>query len=340
MIELNVETVVPYLKQRGHLGAGESATAQELGWGVSNIVLRINRAIGPDWVLKQSRPQLRTDVPWFSRIDRIHREADVMRVLAGILPAGVVPEILCEDRDNYWFAMQAVDAGHQVWKQMLLGGQPDADIASRLGSYLAMIHSKTAEHPELTESFVDRSVFEELRVAPFYRHLADKFDDVRPEIDAMIANMSAHSHCLVLGDFSPKNILIIDQEIVLVDFETGHRGDPVFDLGFFLSHLLLKTVLHADRFDHYTDLTRGFWAAYLAGIASLDTAAWHPDTLQRRTIPHLACCMWARIDATSPVDYLPHEPQRALVRNFSRRLLQNPPATWDNLLAELQTQIR
>jgi len=44
--------------------------------------------------------------------------------------------------------------------------------------------------------------------------------------------MSAHRICLVLADFSPKNILITDQGIHLVDFETAHYGDPAFDLGF------------------------------------------------------------------------------------------------------------
>jgi 5-methylthioribose kinase len=44
----------------------------------------------------------------------------------------------------------------------------------------------------------------------------------------------------VHGDFSPKNLLIYGNSLMLIDFEVGHYGDPAFDLGFFLSHLTLK----------------------------------------------------------------------------------------------------
>ena len=47
---------------------------------------------------------------------------------------------------------------------------------------------------------------------------------------------------LVLGDFSPKNILVHAGGLVLLDFECAHAGDPAFDLGFFLTHLVLKEI--------------------------------------------------------------------------------------------------
>ena len=48
---------------------------------------------------------------------------------------------------------------------------------------------------------------------------------------------------LVLGDFSPKNILVHSGGVILLDFECApSRSDPTFDLGFFLSHLILKSI--------------------------------------------------------------------------------------------------
>ena len=47
--------------------------------------------------------------------------------------------------------------------------------------------------------------------------------------------------------------------------------------------------------------------------------------LERRAIPHFAVCALARIDGTSPVDYLPEEPKRETVRALSRRVLQSRP---------------
>ncbi len=42
------------------------------------------------------------------------------------------------------------------------------------------------------------------------------------------------------GDYSPKNILIHKDRLVLLDHEVIHFGDPAFDLGFSMTHFLSK----------------------------------------------------------------------------------------------------
>ena len=102
MHELTTDNVLDYLRGRGWLHAGP-ASAEALGGGVSNQVLRIRHA-GGDFVLKQSRPQLRTRDAWFSDLERIWREQEVMQTLGPLLP-GIVPEVLFVDRDNFVYAM-------------------------------------------------------------------------------------------------------------------------------------------------------------------------------------------------------------------------------------------
>ena len=63
-----------------------------------------------------------------------------------------------------------------------------------------------------------------------------------PALDDLIAACKSRKLALTLGDFSPKNILLTSGGLRLVDFETGHFGDPAFDIGFFLTHLALKGV--------------------------------------------------------------------------------------------------
>jgi aminoglycoside phosphotransferase (APT) family kinase protein len=46
----------------------------------------------------------------------------------------------------------------------------------------------------------------------------------------------------VHGDFSPKNLLVWEGRVMLIDCEVGHYGDPAFDLGFFVTHLVLKAI--------------------------------------------------------------------------------------------------
>ena len=326
MHELSAENVVDYLRATGWLDQRAAARAEHLAGGVSNVVLRVDVADGRDLVVKQSREQLRTKSDWFSRLDRVWREMDVMKVLGPLLPAGVVPEVLFEDRDNYLFAMEAIDADHVVWKAALLDGDVEPAIAASLGDYLATIHRETTNDAEMRRQFGDREVFTQLRVNPFYRTIADAHPELRSPVERMIDEMFGIAVCIVHADFSPKNILITPSRISLVDFETGHYGDPAFDLGFFLSHLLLKMVLHADRCDEYLGLATTFWEHYVFGLGKLaEDGPFALAELERRTIGHLGGCMLARIDGTSPIDYLPDEPPRKLVRSFCCGLFLNPP---------------
>lgn len=337
MIPLDPQTALDWLRSVGWIGPDVPAVVLPLAWGVSNVVLRVEPLGQPHFVLKQSREQLRTKDPWFSRLDRIWREADALRVLQPLLPAGRIPRVLREDRANYLFTMEAAPARHTVWKQALLGGDLDASVARGLGEDLAHLHTQTAQRPDLCTPFADRQVFVELRVDPFYRRVLQAAPEVQRPLEQMLGEMFATQICLVHGDFSPKNVLLTDQGVVLVDFETVHWGDPAFDLGFFLSHLLLKTVLHRNRFEQAAELSRQFWQGYLAG---LEEGRFHPilapATIVNRTLPHLAGCMWARIDGTSKIDYLPAPGEQQGVREFCRDLFLDPPGDWGGVLNRLK----
>lgn len=330
MLELGPDNVLDYLRAAGRLAPEARATARLLAWGVSNVVLRIDVAGGEDFVVKQSRRQLRTETPWFSRLDRIWRELEVMQELAPRLPTGMVPRVLFADRDNYLFAMQAVRADHTVWKADLLAGRVEPSIARTMGGVLAALHASTAGNDALQRRWGDREVFVQLRVDPFYRHVARVHADLSPVLQRLIDEMFAVQACLVHADFSPKNILVSHDGLTLVDYETAHYGDPAFDIGFFLSHLMLKTVLHADRCAEYLDLARVFWQTYHAALRgacgfsfgqSADSGRDSQSVFERRSVAHLAGCMLARIDGTSTIDYLPHECDRRFVRSFCRELL-------------------
>jgi hypothetical protein len=77
MREITPENAADYLRQTGLVGE-EILSVEALGWGVSNLVLRV-RTPRQWYVLKQSRPQLRTRELWLSDPERIFREAEAMR---------------------------------------------------------------------------------------------------------------------------------------------------------------------------------------------------------------------------------------------------------------------
>lgn len=340
MLELDEQNTLSYLRNRGDVADLDDARVELLGWGVSNVVLRVTRPAADDFIIKQSRVQLRTKTEWFSRLDRIYREIGMLKLLAPLLPAGVIPRVLLEDRENYLFAMEAFPAQHVVWKQALLNGDIDLSVADRLGDYLARVHSQTCQRADLAAEWGDLEVFDQLRLDPFYRYLARVRPEVAEPLEKLVAQNLATACCIVLADFSPKNILLAEGRLAIVDFETGHYGDPAFDLGFFLSHLLLKAVQFAARFDEYTELTRRFWTRYQAGMESVASMAeLAPALLFQRTQGHLAGCMWARVDGKSPVDYLTRDGAQQQVRDYCRGLFASPAATWDETLVRLKNVV-
>ena len=75
---------------------------------------------------------------------------------------------------------------------------------------------------------------------------------------------------LVHGDYSPKNILLHGSRMVLLDHEVIHWGDPAFDVGFSLTHLLSKAHYLADLRPTFADAARQYWHRYREALGSVD----------------------------------------------------------------------
>jgi 5-methylthioribose kinase len=332
MIELTAANAEDYLRGRGWVGEGP-VRVEPLGWGVSNVVLRVTT---PErvFVLKQSRPQLRTRDAWFSDLERVYREQEVMEVLNRVLPEPTVPRVLCADRASFVLAMSHAPAGSRVWKETLLAGEVDREVGRRAGAILGQMHEATAGMPALVGRFRDHRVFVQLRVEPFYDRIRQRRPEVGKAVASIVERMLATAEALCHGDYSPKNILTHERGFTLVDYETAHQGDPTMDLGFFLSHLLLKAAKNAAIRQQYFELTRVFWDAYAEEIR------FRPRTdLEARGIEHFGVCLLARIDGTSPVDYLPEEPKREAVRRVGRCVLLDSLKRWDEVLAVCESTL-
>lgn len=336
MREVTPETAAAYLREQGRVPEGCRVTVRALGWGVSNLVMRAEVEGQPPIVLKQSRERLRTQAHWVSRLDRIWTERAALELLGGVLPPGVVPAVLWSDEENYLFAMACAPDDSIVWKERLLAGEADPAIAHRAGEILGTMHAETIDHPGLAGRLADTLIFDQLRIDPFYRTIVSVHPDLGPPVGALTTAMpAAPERTFVHGDFSPKNILVHGQGLTLVDFETAHAGDPAFDLGFFLSHLLLKTFRAAPAAEPYLALLESFWHAYRTGTQGRLSL----EALERRTCGHAAACALARVDGKSTVDYLDARAQAA-VRRFSRAVLLRPLSDWGDLVSLAVQEMR
>lgn len=339
MREVTAETAQAYLVDSGRIAPATSLRAARLAGGVSNEVLLVESddSTLPRFVLKQARGRLRTPLEWNCTVERIWREVDVLAACREIV-GNRVPEVLFVDRENYLYAMTAAPAEHAVWRDELLAGKFDPGLAREAGEILGSIHRDTWNDPATREQFADRQIFHELRIAPYYETVADRYPDAQRLFEKLIASLDANLLCLVHADFSPKNLLAFDERLMLVDFETGHFGDPAFDLGFFLAHLVLKAFYHAPLSEPVLGLIATFLDAYCKTV-QVALPKTEMIELARRTGWNLGGCLWARLDGTSQVDYLVDESRRARVRALARELLSSE-LDWPQLRQRVESAAR
>jgi 5-methylthioribose kinase len=246
--------------------------------------------------------------------------------------------VLWEDRAHYAFAMTAAPHDHAVWKNALLDGEASRAaaatqhfrIASACGRLLARLHSGSWRDKTLCLELGDTALFDALRIDPYYRTIAAAHDDLRLPVERLIDSLHANRLSLVHADFSPKNLLVYERagrtELMMVDFETGHFGDPAFDLGFFLTHLVLKAFYFAPFAETMIGLADLFWADYFTSLSQSTVIDRH--ALAQRAMQHLGGCVVARLDGKSPVDYLDEPQRREAARCFGRGLLLDPVDAW------------
>jgi aminoglycoside phosphotransferase (APT) family kinase protein len=331
------EDLLTYLRQSGHIGVDEMPDIHVLAGGVSNRTVLVERANGEAWVLKQALAKLRVKVDWFSPPERVHREAAGLRWLAQLAPPGTITPLVFEDFDHHLIAMQAVPQPHQNWKTMLLAGDLHLDHVEQFASLLGTIHKES--HTRLTELkpvFGDRGYFESLRLEPYYGYTAAQVPEATTFLTDLIAETRSHADTLVHGDYSPKNVLVHDEKLILLDHEVIHIGDPGFDLGFSMTHLLSKAHHLPGLRGEFADAVERYWQRYWNIVRDGDWAA----NLEPRAARHTLGCMLARVRGRSPLEYLDKD-ERDRQAAAIVALMRDPPETVVGLasgfVAELST---
>ena len=218
-----------------------------------------------------------------------------------------MPRVLDLDAQSFTLVMEAAPESWRPWKALLLEGEADPAVATRLGVLLAVVHSADAD-------IGSAESFEAQRVDPYLRTIQRRHPDLAGPIGAYIERLLATRLCLVHGDYSPKNVLVGDEGLWVIDWEVVHRGDPAFDLAFLLNHLALKTI-------HRPDAREGYEAC---GEAFLE--AYGRDVDMTYVLGLVGCLMLARVDGKSPAEYLT-EAERDRARSQGIALLSDPPSS-------------
>ena len=329
---LPADTVGAYLVDRGVVGGPVSTVEVEsLGGGVSNVVFRV-AAGGDCLVVKQPLPNLAVDDDWPADVERVHNEAAAARAYDDVIrTAGLsdvrVPRVVFEDHADHVIGIGCAPSGATMWKRDLLDGRVDPSVAERLGHFLGTSHAAAAGDESLRGEFTHEGPFEQLRLDPYHRTVAERHPDLVPAIEAERDRIESVSRTLVHGDFSPKNVLVDRRgemsTLWILDFEVAHWGDPAFDTAFMLNHLFIKSIYRAAEREQYVEAARRFWDAYVARVD------WEIET---ETVRELAILMLARVDGKSPVEYVTAAETKRQLRTTAERALVEEVETFDGFV--------
>ena len=301
------DELIRYLRETGHLDGDEFPRVTRLPGGVSNRTVLVERTRGVSIVIKQALEKLRVEADWFSDPSRSRREGLGLAWLARLAPPGTITPLVFEDPACHLVAMEAVPQPHENWKTRLLAGKVEQRHIERFGELLGTVHRRAREtREEVAPVFADASFFESLRLEPYYAYTASRIPEAAKFLTELISITRSTRESLVHGDYSPKNILIFEDRLVLLDHEVIHWGDPAFDLGFSLTHLLSKANHLESQRSAFLNAAGAYWRKYQETAGELGKTS----PFEARVANHTLGCLLARVDGRSPLEYLSGEARR------------------------------
>jgi 5-methylthioribose kinase len=312
---LTPESAAAWAVAHGLLPDGAPVEAEELPGGVSAAVVALR---GPDVgiVLKQALPQLRTRDEWLAKVERTETEAKAMRLCAGLTP-GAVPAILANDPADHVVAMELIPAGARNWQAEIGAGRVHPECGTWAGSTLGTWHTQTAARGAVAAAFDDFEAFEQQRLRPFHETVMARRPALATAIAPYLGELREVRRCLVHGDYAAKNMLVGPRGRWVLDFEVTHWGNPVFDLGFFLSFVVLSAVHWPGLAAELESVAEGFLEAYARDAGQ----GFAGD--ERSVTGHTACLVLSRTDGTSPAQFL-DDVSRERAREVGIALLERP----------------
>ena len=340
---LTENSVGLYLIGRG-LASTNPTRVTRLAGGVSNVVLACEFG-QQKYVVKQSLPRLAVADEWLAPTDRVITEAEAMKLVGKILPKNV-PQVFDQDPARHAITLELAPPAWADWKTFLMAGTVDSSVAHKLGEVIVRWHSATCFSPDLGSRLDDYEAFELLRIDPYYRTVALRVPQVAETMKILIDEMATRRFCLVHGDFSPKNILISpeaalsgdsgsDDEAALwvIDFEVAHRGDPVFDVAFMATHLIIKSLAIRSNSDAFDDCLRLFLSSYSAGVDATSDEKRLVLLLDYGYLGrHVGALLLSRVHGKSPVGYL-DEHSKQIASRLGIDLLSHPLTTMNELFS-------
>jgi 5-methylthioribose kinase len=307
---LSSQNVVAYLVGRDLIADQDQVEIEVFTEGVSSTTISV-RTSSKSLVIKQALPELLVAGEWRADVKRSIVEGEALRFAQEITQRNV-PKLLDSNPDEYILVMERAPVDFLNWKKELLDNRIDPAIGLTLGRILASWQNADPAVLLSNPDFRELALFRQLRVNPFYDEVQRKNPSLSGIVDELRNELLGNQSVFVHGDFSPKNILInAAGEVIILDFEVAHFGNPVFDISFIGSHLLCKYFLL-----QHSEAIQETFASILEAYRQ-----YSPLSLSTSFIQHTALLALARVDGLSPVGYLPDD-LKAELKSFCMSVLK------------------
>lgn len=230
------------------------------GEGNMNCVLRV-RTPGRSVIVKQSRAWVEKYPQFAAPEDRVLREIEFYRMVAGIPSlAGRMPRLLASDERSRLLVIEDLGSGGD-WSVVYGGQRMPPGTLIELGEFLTELHAafrgwkgehgmanremRALNHAHLFEiplraaNGLDLDAWIDGLEAVAARLRGDR--EYVPAVEQLGREIYlADGPCLVHGDFFPGSLLRTASGAKVIDPEFGHFGQPEWDWGVFLAHLVLS----------------------------------------------------------------------------------------------------
>jgi aminoglycoside phosphotransferase (APT) family kinase protein len=312
--------------RRDQLIVGRDVLLTPLGGGVSSDVFLVENE-GKRFVVKQALRRLKVRESWQADTSRNRFEYEFLRYLGTIVPEAA-PKVFARGTD--YFTMEYLGPEYRNWKQLLMSGDCQSLHAERAAKILGRLHRCSWGDADLARRFDTTANFHQLRTDPYLVTTGRRHPALQKFFEQEVVRLENTRECLVHGDYSPKNMLIGNGRLVLLDCEVAWYGDPAFDLAFLINHLLLKALYHAPVDRGLRSLIAGLVEAYY-----VERGEWsRKEDFDSRAAKLLLMLLLARMEGKSPVEYLGSDDKRDFVRSFVSSRLCASTVKLDEVVSE------
>jgi 5-methylthioribose kinase len=269
--------------------------SEQLG-GFANFVYRLDTDKG-QFYLKQRPTYIKTRPEIPRNPQDVADEIHAYELLSGVMPKGSVPQLVHVDRKECLFITSAAKNEGTVLSEAIASGKYEVHSGELVGELLASLHGKTLGSELIIRDNEREKQFYDRQYQWLVRDLPYKNESVRQQTLAKTLQIAASPKALIWGDLSPKNIVLSNDSVAFVDLETVHKGDPAFDLGYILGHILLEGLKSGDTNgahefarsiqNKYQDTLRHYADTKLIAQVTADAILFAGTTMIHRTLAAL-----------------------------------------------------